>query len=111
MLAPPGVLTPPPQGNPGSATAWGPLHGRIQDFLEVGANPKEGMPNFPDNCMEIKKIGPRRSAGLKFYNVDAPLGFLLMQDQSYATTPVADPGFPRGEGANIRFCQIFPKTA
>ena len=31
--------------------------------------------------------------------------------------PVADPGFPRGGGANspgganIRFCQIFPKTA
>ena len=23
---------------------------------------------------------------------------------------VADPGFPRGGGANIRFCQIFPKT-
>ena len=22
---------------------------------------------------------------------------------------VADPGFPRGGGANIRFCQIFPK--
>ena len=34
-----------------------------------------------------------------------------------AMHPVADPGFPRGEGtnslggANIRFCQIFPKTA
>ena len=24
---------------------------------------------------------------------------------------VADPGFPRGGGANIRFCQNFPKTA
>ena len=24
---------------------------------------------------------------------------------------VADPGFPRGGGANIRFRQIFPKTA
>ena len=34
------------------------------------------------------------------------------------TIPVADPGFPRGGGANspggdanIQFCQIFPKTA
>ena len=25
--------------------------------------------------------------------------------------PVVDPGFPRGRGANIRFSQIFPKTA
>ena len=38
-------------------------------------------------------------------------------EQTYCTRPGADPGFPVGGGAdtlggtNIRFCQIFRKTA
>ena len=31
-------------------------------------------PNFPDNCMKMKKIGPRGESGRpKFYYVDPPL--------------------------------------
>ena len=29
--------------------------------------------NFPENCMKIKKIGPRVGVSLKFHNVDWPL--------------------------------------
>ena len=50
--------------------------GRIQDFSDGGENPKGSghrlfWAKFPENCMKIKKIGPRvEGARPKFYYVD-----------------------------------------
>ena len=43
------------------------FQGFIQDFPEGGANPKEGgyllfWPNFPENCIKMKKMGPRQES-------------------------------------------------
>ena len=40
--------------------------GRIQDFPQC-------RQLFPENCMNMKKIGPRWEAHPKFYYVDPPL--------------------------------------
>ena len=47
------------------------------------ANPKEGCqpiiwPTFAENCMKMKKIGPRGGGQPKFYYVDPPLPRKLM---------------------------------
>ena len=51
---------------------------RIQDFREEGANPRKGpqpisWPKFAENCIKMKKIGPRPGALQTFYYVDPPL--------------------------------------
>ena len=52
-------------------------------FPRGGANPKEGCqpiiwPKFAENCMKMKKIGPRGGGHPKFYYVDPPLPWKLM---------------------------------
>ena len=72
--------------------------------------------------MKMKKFGTRGKGDVRpWHPLDPPMliyhnggrsrGTKGPEACSFRQGAVADPGFPRGGGANIQFCQMFPKTA
>ena len=103
---------------------------------ERGRQPEEGtttycLAKFAENCMNMKKIRPGGASKILLCRSATGWGIKLFTRLHYWQSAVADPGFPEGSlvitiisggskisprrgrqlpgGANIRFCQIFPK--